>query len=63
MYEVLNGSDYDFFVWNGDTDRSIIFRIGTIGSTPELQLKNDSVFSWFIWILHTPQYQQVKEFY
>ena len=41
--EVLNGSDYDLLVWNGDTDRSIIFRVGTIGSTPELQLNNDSV--------------------
>ena len=43
IYEVLNGSDYDLLVWNGDTDRSIIFRIGTIGSTPELQLNNNSV--------------------
>ena len=43
IYEVLNGSDYDLLVWNGDTDRSIIFRIGAIGSTPELQLNNDSV--------------------
>ena len=45
IHEVLNGSDYDLLVWNGDTDRSIIFRIGTIGSTPELQLNNDSVNS------------------
>ena len=43
IYEVLNGSDYDLLVWNGDTDRSIIFRIGTIGSTPELQLNNNGV--------------------
>ena len=36
--ETLNGSDYDLDIRNGDTDRAINFIIGTIGSTPELQL-------------------------
>ena len=43
IYEVLNGSDCDLLVWNGDTDRSIIFRIGTIGSTPQVKLTNSNV--------------------
>ena len=43
IYEVLNGSDYDLLVWNGDTDRSIIFRIGAIGSTPQVKLTNSNV--------------------
>ena len=40
---MLNGTDYDLLMWNGDTDRSIIFRVGAIGSTPELQLDNGKV--------------------
>ena len=36
--EVLNGTDYDLLIWNGDTDRSIIFRVGAVGTTPELQI-------------------------
>ena len=43
MREALNGSDYDFEVRNGDTDRQISFIIGTIGSTPEIAINNDSV--------------------
>ena len=43
MREVLNGSDYDFEVRNGDTDRQIRFIVGTIGSTPEIAINNDSV--------------------
>ena len=36
--EVLNGTDYDLLIWNGDTDRSLIFRVGAVGTTPELQI-------------------------
>ena len=32
MREVLNGSDYDFEVRNGDTDRQIRFIVGAIGN-------------------------------
>ena len=38
IQEVLNGTDYDLLMWNGDTDRSIIFRVGAVGTTPELQI-------------------------
>ena len=41
--EVLNGTDYDLLIWNGDTDRSIIMRVGAIGSTPQLQLSDANV--------------------
>ena len=41
--ETLNGSDYDLDIRNGDTDRAINFIIGTIGSTPELQLTEGKV--------------------
>ena len=36
IYENLNGSDYDLVLRNGDTDRSISFIVGAIGSTPEI---------------------------
>ena len=41
--ETLNGSDYDLDIRNGDTDRAINFIIGTIGSTPEIQLTEGKV--------------------
>ena len=41
--ETLNGSDYDLDIRNGVTDRAINFIIGTIGSTPELQLTEGKV--------------------
>ena len=41
--ETLNGSDYDLDIRNGDTDRAINFIIGTIGSTPEIQLTDGKV--------------------
>ena len=41
--ETLNGSDYDLDIRNGDTDRAINFIVGTIGSTPELQLTEGKV--------------------
>ena len=43
IYENLNGSDYDLVLRNGDTDRSISFIVGAIGSTPELQLDDGKV--------------------
>ena len=47
MKETLNGSDYiyiyDFDVRNGDTDRTITCIIGTIGSTPDIQLTDGKV--------------------
>ena len=43
IYENLNGGDYDLILRNGDTDRSITFIVGAIGSTPELQLDNGKV--------------------
>ena len=43
IYENLNGSDYDLILRNGDTDRAIHFIIGTIGSTPELSLREAKV--------------------
>ena len=41
--ETLNGSDYDLDIRNGDTDRAINFIIGTIGSTPEIQVTEGKV--------------------
>ena len=41
--ETLNGSDYDLDIRNGDTDRAINLIIGTVGSTPEIQLTNGKV--------------------
>ena len=41
--ETLHGSDYDLDIRNGDTDRAINFIIGTIGSTPQLQLTEGKV--------------------
>ena len=41
--EVLNGTGYDLLIWNGDTDRSIIFRVGAVGTTPELQIDDGKV--------------------
>ena len=41
--ETLNGSDYDLEIRHGDTDRAINFIIGTIGSTPEIQLTEGKV--------------------
>ena len=38
IHEVLNGTGYDLLIWNGDTDRSIIFRVGAVGTTPEFQI-------------------------
>ena len=43
IYEKLNGSDYDLILKNGDTDRSISFIVGAIGSTPELQIDDGKV--------------------
>ena len=43
IHEVLNGSDYDLLIWNGDTDRSLIFRVGAVGTTPELQIDDATV--------------------
>ena len=43
IHEVLNGTDYDLLIWNGDTDRSIIFRVGAVGTTPELQIDDGKV--------------------
>ena len=43
IYENLNGGDYDLILRNGDTDRSISFIVGAIGSTPELQLDDGKV--------------------
>ena len=41
--ETLNGSEYDLDIRNGDTDRAINFIIGTIGSTPEIQVTEGKV--------------------
>ena len=41
--ETFNGSDYDFDIRNGDTDRAINFTIGAIGSTPEIQLTEEKI--------------------
>ena len=41
--ETLNGSDYDLDIRNGDTDRAINLIVGTIGSTPEIQLTEGKV--------------------
>ena len=43
IHEVLNGTDYDLLIWNGDTDRSVIFRVGAVGTTPELQIDDGKV--------------------
>ena len=43
IYENLNGSDYDLVLRNGDTDRSISFIVGAIGSTPEISVNEASV--------------------
>ena len=43
MREVLKGSDNDFETRNGDTDRQLRFIVGAIGSTPQLEIDNDSV--------------------
>ena len=43
IHEALNGSDYDLLIWNGDTDRSLIFRVGAIGTTPELQIDDGKI--------------------
>ena len=40
---MLNGTDYALLMWNGDTDRSIIFRVGAVGTTPELQIDDGKV--------------------
>ena len=37
--ETLNGTDYDLDIRNGDTDRAINFIVGTVGSTPELAIR------------------------
>ena len=41
--ETLNGSDYDLDIRNGDTDRAINLIVGTIGSTPEISIREASV--------------------
>ena len=41
--ETFNGSDYDLDIRNGDTDRAINLIVGTIGSTPEIQLTEGKV--------------------
>ena len=43
MREVLDGSDYDLELRNGDTDRQIWFIVGKIGSTPEVAINEASV--------------------
>ena len=43
IYENLNGSDYDLVLRNGDTDRSISFIAGAIGSTPEITISEANV--------------------
>ena len=43
IYENLNGSDYDLVLRNGDTDRSISFIVGAIGSTPEITVNEANV--------------------
>ena len=43
IHEVLNGTDYDLLIWNGDTDGSIMFRVGAVGTTPELQIDDGKV--------------------
>ena len=43
IYENLNGTDCNLILRNGDTDRAIIFIVGTIGSTPELSLSEAKV--------------------
>ena len=41
--ETLNGSDYDLGIRNGDTDRAINLRVGTIGSKPEIQFAEGKI--------------------
>ena len=43
IYENLNGSDYDLILRNGDTDRSISFIVGAIGSTPEISISEANI--------------------
>ena len=43
IYENLNGSDYDLVLRNGDTDRSISFIVGAIGSTPEISISEANI--------------------
>ena len=43
IYENLNGSDYDLVLRNGDTDRSISFIVGAIGSAPEITVNEAHV--------------------
>ena len=42
---MLNRTDYGLLIWNGDTDRSIIFRVGAVGTTPELQIDDGKINS------------------
>ena len=41
--EILNGSDSDLDIRNGDTDRAINLIVGTIWSTPEISIMEASV--------------------
>ena len=41
--ETLNGSDYDLILRNGDTDRATKLIVGTIGSTPEISIRDATV--------------------
>ena len=41
--ETLNGSDYDLDIRHGDTDTAINLIVGTIGSTPEIQITDGKV--------------------
>ena len=43
IYENLNGSDYDLVLRKGDTDRSISFIVGAIGSIPEMTVNEANV--------------------
>ena len=43
IYENLKGSDYNLVLRNGDTDRSISFLVGAIGSTPEITVNEAHV--------------------
>ena len=48
IYENLNDSDYDLVLRNGDTDRSISFIDGAIGSIPEIIISeaNDNLLGY-----------------
>ena len=41
--KTLNGSDYDLDIRNGDTDRATNLIVGTIGSTPEIAVKEATI--------------------